>query len=51
MKINPEKCNVMHVGNNIQTTYEMKENNMSMRLQEITKENYLGVHAASDKET
>ena len=48
LKFNPDKCKVMHIGHKCNTSYEMLDNGVVKRLEEVTEEKDLGVYVTSD---
>ena len=48
LKFNPDKCKVMHIGHKCNTSYEMLDNGVIKRLEEVTGEKDLAVYVTSD---
>jgi len=48
LKFNPKKCKVMHISHKCNISYEMVDNGVVKRLEEVTEEKDLGVYVTLD---
>jgi len=48
LKLNPDKCKVMHIGHRMKTDYYVTEEGVTRQLDETTEETDLGIYVTDD---